>query len=420
MARIRTIKPEFWTDEKIVQLPFTARLVFIGLWNFADDDGRVKDEPDRLRMQIMPGDPVDMELALDVLVAAELVERWYGDDGSVVLVIPGFGRHQVISHKAKSKLPLDRYRKSSIPVAARRQVAQKYGCIPGDENHPAECYFCGAPGSIYWPKRSDGKPSYWVAFSGLELDHFTPEASGGSTEGKNLVLSCRSCNRSRGDGDPHDFFPGNSGKLRNTPSGKEGNGKEGNGDKPGGGSSHPRVPAHEAPTRHQAGAAPIAEIVAAAPPPAWNSRENFDRVERRCREVLPKNWVQDLVVSPMARLEADGVDLEREIIPALLDLGTRRTPIRTWSLLANTVAERVAAQRSARTAEGLSAVPAAPVPDEEKIDLGSPFGAYTETVLRMALAKQRETGAWVEHLFGPAPGRPGCKIPSRLIIGEAA
>ena len=28
MARIRTIKPEFWTDEKIVQLPFEARLLF--------------------------------------------------------------------------------------------------------------------------------------------------------------------------------------------------------------------------------------------------------------------------------------------------------------------------------------------------------------------------------------------------------
>ena len=32
MPRIRTIKPEFWTDEKIIELSLPARLLFIGLW----------------------------------------------------------------------------------------------------------------------------------------------------------------------------------------------------------------------------------------------------------------------------------------------------------------------------------------------------------------------------------------------------
>ena len=39
MARIRTIKPEFWIDDVIVELPFETRLLFIGIWNFADDAG---------------------------------------------------------------------------------------------------------------------------------------------------------------------------------------------------------------------------------------------------------------------------------------------------------------------------------------------------------------------------------------------
>lgn len=30
MARIRTIKPDFWTDEKLVKLSMEARLFFIG------------------------------------------------------------------------------------------------------------------------------------------------------------------------------------------------------------------------------------------------------------------------------------------------------------------------------------------------------------------------------------------------------
>ncbi|WP_331315741.1 DUF1376 domain-containing protein [Methylobacterium mesophilicum] len=104
--------------------------------------------------------------------------------------------------------------------------------------------------------------------------------------------------------------------------------------------------------------------------PAWNSRASFDRVEARCRTALPPGWCLDPVVGPMARLEADGLDLEREIVPAILDIAaSRRVPIRTWGLLADAVAESVAAQRRSRSAQGLSAVPPAPVPPDEMIDL---------------------------------------------------
>lgn len=34
MARIRTIKPEFWTSEQVMGCAPLARLLFIGLWNF--------------------------------------------------------------------------------------------------------------------------------------------------------------------------------------------------------------------------------------------------------------------------------------------------------------------------------------------------------------------------------------------------
>lgn len=37
--RIRSIKPEFWRSEDITSLPLTARLTFIGLWNYVDDNG---------------------------------------------------------------------------------------------------------------------------------------------------------------------------------------------------------------------------------------------------------------------------------------------------------------------------------------------------------------------------------------------
>jgi hypothetical protein len=40
MARIRSIKPEFWCDATIATFDFFARLFYIAMWNFADDEGR--------------------------------------------------------------------------------------------------------------------------------------------------------------------------------------------------------------------------------------------------------------------------------------------------------------------------------------------------------------------------------------------
>lgn len=42
MARIRTIKPEFWKDGRIKRLTPACALFFIGLWNFCDDEGKVR------------------------------------------------------------------------------------------------------------------------------------------------------------------------------------------------------------------------------------------------------------------------------------------------------------------------------------------------------------------------------------------
>lgn len=54
MARIRTIKPEFWEDEKLAKLPIHARLLFIGTWNFADDNGVLLANPVLMKSHIFP------------------------------------------------------------------------------------------------------------------------------------------------------------------------------------------------------------------------------------------------------------------------------------------------------------------------------------------------------------------------------
>jgi hypothetical protein len=40
MGRIRSIKPQFWTDGSNLELSDSCALFFIGLWNFCDDEGK--------------------------------------------------------------------------------------------------------------------------------------------------------------------------------------------------------------------------------------------------------------------------------------------------------------------------------------------------------------------------------------------
>ena len=45
MARSRNIKPSFFMNEDIIELPYEARLLFIGLWTLADREGRLENRP---------------------------------------------------------------------------------------------------------------------------------------------------------------------------------------------------------------------------------------------------------------------------------------------------------------------------------------------------------------------------------------
>ena len=112
MARIRTVKPEFWRDEKVVSVSRDARLLFIGLLNFANDEGVVKDAPLQLKIDIFP---MDNEIGvqevgnyLDELNNIGMVSRYvanYRGEDRPFLHIRGFNNHQYISNPTSSDLP---------------------------------------------------------------------------------------------------------------------------------------------------------------------------------------------------------------------------------------------------------------------------------------------------------------------------
>ena len=93
MARARNIKPGFFTNDGLVELPFEVRLLFIGLWTLADREGRLEDRAKRIRMEIFPGDDVNVDQALDMLAKAGFIVRYEVDDRRYIEVL-NFLKHQ--------------------------------------------------------------------------------------------------------------------------------------------------------------------------------------------------------------------------------------------------------------------------------------------------------------------------------------
>lgn len=104
MARIRTIKPELWTDEKIVAMTPLARLLFIGMLNFVDDEGRAAYSPTRLKMQVLPADSADPSELLGEIRREGLIVV-YAVDGKEYFQICNFSKHQKVDKRTASKIP---------------------------------------------------------------------------------------------------------------------------------------------------------------------------------------------------------------------------------------------------------------------------------------------------------------------------
>lgn len=106
MARIRTIKPEFWTSAQVLECSTNARLLFVGLWNFADDQGRHPDNPKQCKAEVFPADDftlAEVKEMLNELSKNGLIER-YTHDGKGYFYIPGW-HHQRIDKPQKAKYP---------------------------------------------------------------------------------------------------------------------------------------------------------------------------------------------------------------------------------------------------------------------------------------------------------------------------
>ena len=138
MARLRSIKPEFFTSSQICECSREARLVFIGLWCFADDSGIHPADPRRLKNEVFPSDDgitrAKIEGWINELICAKdrqgsgLVEE-YEVASQKWWRVTGWKKHQII------RFPSYRY---PLPDGTIPQIKGSYskntGGLPQDNS----------------------------------------------------------------------------------------------------------------------------------------------------------------------------------------------------------------------------------------------------------------------------------------------
>ena len=93
MARARNIKPGFFKNEILAELPPHIRLLFVGLWTLADREGRIEDRPKKIRLELCPFDPDYVDESLTALAENGFITRYQADGMSIIQIV-NFLKHQ--------------------------------------------------------------------------------------------------------------------------------------------------------------------------------------------------------------------------------------------------------------------------------------------------------------------------------------
>ena len=93
MARIRSIHPGLFTDESFMSASLSARLLLIGIWTEAFDDGVFEWKPITLRARIFPVDSVDVPALLNELVELNFIQT-FNSNSKKYGIVRNFGKYQ--------------------------------------------------------------------------------------------------------------------------------------------------------------------------------------------------------------------------------------------------------------------------------------------------------------------------------------
>lgn len=109
MARRRMIDPNIWQSEDFARLSTLAKLVFIGLFSQADDEGRGRAKPIYIKSILFPYDEkvrlIDIETALSEIALNLSVTFYSADNGNEYYSLDNWGNWQTIDKPKPSKIP---------------------------------------------------------------------------------------------------------------------------------------------------------------------------------------------------------------------------------------------------------------------------------------------------------------------------
>lgn len=184
MARKRMINPTIWDDPNFVSMTNTAKLLFIGLFSNADDEGRIRGNPAYLKKTIFGYDNTSVKqvekLRNEVVDKMKNVMLYENKEEEFIALLE-WGTHQ--------KLRGDRIQPSDLPAPPKEISNYDILKTVEGENEPLKiqitkrdkgCRYCG----IKFPDLSQT----WI------MEHIIPKSKGGETNLENCVLACQRCN----------------------------------------------------------------------------------------------------------------------------------------------------------------------------------------------------------------------------------
>lgn len=107
MARIRSIKPEFFRHEALYEAEkesgLPLRVAFAGLWTACDREGRFKWKPRTLKLDVLPYDECDFSRVLDALNSRGFIVKYQHEEDEYGC-IPSWTTHQVINNRESASI----------------------------------------------------------------------------------------------------------------------------------------------------------------------------------------------------------------------------------------------------------------------------------------------------------------------------
>jgi hypothetical protein len=107
MARIRTIKPEFWDSPDTARASLRARLLYIAMWNLADDYGVGDGNYKRIIGFAFPNDEIGVSEIPRLIaeVSRTFSVMFFDFEGRPYYWIPSWETHQRTEKRAKQRVP---------------------------------------------------------------------------------------------------------------------------------------------------------------------------------------------------------------------------------------------------------------------------------------------------------------------------